>query len=64
MLAEKTCMFESVPNLYLGVDVIIVDCLKNLLVLGLFSLPDEVPKWNVDPNEKALQVACIFALWH
>ena len=56
MLAGKNRMFEGVPNSRPGVDVIFIDCPKNLPMSGLSKSPHEVPKWNANPNDEALQL--------
>jgi hypothetical protein len=57
-------MFEGVLNARPGVDVIFIDCPENLPVPGLSSPANEVPKWNADPEDEALQLACSFAAEH
>ena len=57
-------MFEGVPNARAGVDVIFIDCSKNLPVPGLSKPPHVVPTWNANPNNEALPLMCSFATEH
>ena len=57
-------MFEGVANARAGVDVIFIDCPENLPVPGISTTPNDVPKWNADPEADALQSACAFAVEH
>ena len=64
MSGGKTRLFEGVPNARAGVDVIFIDCPKNLPVPGLSKPPHAVPTWNADPDDEALQFMCSFAAEH
>ena len=57
-------MFEGTAEARAGVDVIFIDSPENLPVPGISLLPNEVPKWNADPDAEALQSACSFAAEH
>ena len=64
MSVGKNRMFEGVPNASLGVDVIFIDCPENLPMPGLSKPPHEVPKWNTDPDDEALQLEYSFVAEH
>ena len=52
------------PNARAGVDVIFIDCPKNLLMPGLSKPAHVVPAWNADRDNEALQFMCSFATEH
>jgi len=51
-------------NQWLGIDLVIVDCQKNLPMLGASSPPTVILVWNVDKGYEALQFAYFFAKKH
>ncbi len=57
-------MFHGVPKARLEVDVMFFDYPENLPVPGLSSPPHEVPDWNEDVGDEALQSAFSFASNH
>jgi len=64
MSGGKPHMFNGVPNVRLGVNIVFFDNPDNLPLLGLSSLLDEVLKWNKDMEEEALQLVFNFAERH
>jgi len=64
LLIGKACIFYGMQNARPKVDLVLIDCLENLLVSRVSSIPMEVLEWNEDKENEVLQSTFTFTFKH